>query len=72
MVQSNKYYKSRAVGVKFEEGLTTDRDISVLTVLKKHDAFNSSETPEVTWYEPLYSHTKTLTTNKIILKMKVH
>ena len=29
MVQSNKY-KSHAVGVTFEVGLTTDRDLSVL------------------------------------------
>ena len=48
MVQSNKYYKSRAVGVTSEVGLTTDRDLSVL---KKHDVFYSSEIPEVTWYE---------------------
>ena len=46
---------SRAVGVMSEVGLTTDRDLSVLTVLKKHDVFYSSEIPEVTWYEPLYN-----------------
>ena len=55
MVQSNKYYKSRAVGVTSEVGLSTDRDLSVLPVLKKHDIFYSSEIPEVTWYELLYN-----------------
>ena len=30
MVQSDKYYKSRAVEVTSEVGLTTDRDLSVL------------------------------------------
>ena len=55
MIQSNKYYKSCAVGVTSEVGLTTDRDLSVLTVHKKHDVFYSSEIPEVTWYEPLYN-----------------
>ena len=55
MEQSNKNYKSRAVGVMSEVGLTTDRDLSVLTVLKKHDVFYSSEILEVTWYEPLYN-----------------
>ena len=34
-VQSNKYYKSYAVGVTSKFGLTTDRDLSVLIVLKK-------------------------------------
>ena len=52
MVQSNKYYKSRAVGVTSEVGLTTDREFSVLPVLKKHNVFYSSEISEVTWYEP--------------------
>ena len=33
--------------------LTTDRDLSILTVFKKH-VFNSSEILEVTWYKPLY------------------
>ena len=37
MIQSNKYYKSCAVGVTSEVGLTTDRDLSVLTVHKKHN-----------------------------------
>ena len=61
MVQSNKYDKSRAVGVTSKVGLTTDRDLSVLTLLKKPDVFYSSEIPEVTWYEPLY--------NRIIFKI---
>ena len=34
------------------------RDLSVLTVLKKHDIFYSSELLEVTRYEPLYSNIK--------------
>ncbi len=55
MAQSHKYYKSRAVGVTSEVGLTTERDLSVLTVLKKHDVFYSSMIPEVTWYKPLYN-----------------
>ena len=33
MVQSNKYYKSRAVGVTSEVGLTTDRDLAEHCVL---------------------------------------
>ncbi len=55
MVQTNKYYKSRAVGVTSKVGLTTDQDLSVHTVLKKHDVFYSSEIPEVTWHEPRYN-----------------
>ena len=55
MVHLNKYYKSRAVGVTSEVGLTTDRDLSVLTVLKKHDVFYSYEIPQVTWYKSLYN-----------------
>ena len=55
MVQSKKYFKSRATGVTSEVGLTSDRDLSVLTVLKKYDVFYFSEIPEVTWYEPLYN-----------------
>ena len=35
VVQSNKYYKSHTVGVMSEVGLITDRDLSVLIVLKK-------------------------------------
>ena len=54
VVQSNEYYKSRADGVPPKVCLTTDRDFSVLTVLKKH-VFYSSEIPEVTWYEPQYN-----------------
>ena len=59
MVQSHKYYKFRAVGVKFEVGpklswSKLDRDLSVLAVLKKHDVFYSSEIPKVMWYGPLY------------------
>ena len=38
-----------------EVGLNTDRDLSVLTLLKKHDVFYSSDIPDVTWYEPLYN-----------------
>ena len=34
MVQSDKYYKSRAVGVMSEAGLTTDWDLYVLTCLR--------------------------------------
>ena len=56
VVQSNKYHKSCAVGVMSEVGLTTDRDLSVLPVLKKHNIFHSSKKPEVTWYEPLYNN----------------
>ena len=37
------------MGVASEVGLTTDRDLSVLTVFKKHDVFYTSEIPEVTW-----------------------
>ena len=48
MVQSNKYYKSHTVGVTSEVGLTIDRDLSVLTVFKKHNVLYSSEIPEVT------------------------
>ena len=55
MVQFNKYYKSCAVGVTSEVGLTTDRYLSVLTVLMKHDVFYLSEITEVTWYELLYN-----------------
>ena len=32
MEQSNKYYKSHAVGVTSEVGLTTDRDLSELSL----------------------------------------
>ena len=42
VVQSNKYYKSRAVGVTYEIGLTPDRVLSELTVLKKHDIFRDT------------------------------
>ena len=49
MVQFNKYYKSGVVGVTSEVGLTTDRDLSALTVLMKNDVFYSSAIPEVTW-----------------------
>ena len=34
VVQSNKYYKSHAVGVTFEIGLNTDRDLYVPTCLR--------------------------------------
>ena len=55
VIQSNKYYKSRVVGVTSEVGLTTDRDLAEPLVLKKHDVFYTSAIPEVTWYEPLYN-----------------
>ena len=55
VVLSDKYYKSRAVSITSKVGLTTDRDLSVLTVFKKHGVFYSYEIPEVTWYEPLYN-----------------
>ena len=55
VVQTNKYHKFHAVGVMSEVGLTTDRDLSELSVLRKHNDFNSSEIPEVTWYKPLYN-----------------
>ena len=128
VVQSNKYYMSRAVGVTSEVGLTTDRDLSVPifderptrrtsvaqglldssgrravaqtcqkqppeargndrparmpdcllkisarsrdlsvpTLLKKHDVFNTSDIPEVMWYEPLYNTKKWLMKNRIV------
>ena len=59
MVQSNEYYKSHTVSIMSKVGLTNDRDLSVLTVLKKHNVFYSSEIPEVTWYEPLYNRAQT-------------
>ena len=49
---------SHAVGVTSEVVLTTDRDLSVPTVLKKHDVFYTSEIPEVMRYEPLYNGEK--------------
>ena len=67
MVQSDKHYKSRAVGVTSEVGLTTDRDLSELSlsfsfcfflVLEKHGDFYTSTIPEVTWYESLYNSDK--------------
>ena len=39
MVQSDKYYKSCAVGVRSEVGLTTDRDLSVLMCLRNTTSF---------------------------------
>ena len=39
MVQSNKYIKSRAVGVTFEVGLTTDRDLAELLWLRNTTSF---------------------------------
>ena len=57
MVQSDKYYKSRAVGVASKVNLTT-----VLTEIfqyrpcaKKHSVFYISEILEITWYEQLYN-----------------
>ena len=55
MVQSNKYYKSRAVGLMSEVGLTTDWDLAEPFVLKKH-IFYTSSIPEVTWYKLLYNN----------------
>ena len=55
VVKSYKYHKSCAVGITSEDGLTTDRDLAELRVLKKHDVFYTSAIPEVTWYEPLYN-----------------
>ena len=55
VVQSNKYHKSHTVGVTSEVGLTTDRDLSVLPMPKKHNVFYSLEIPEVMWYKPLYN-----------------
>ena len=66
MPLSDKYYKSRAVGVTSEVGLTTDRRPSELSlcfsfyfpfsVLERHGVFYISMIPEVTWYEPLYNN----------------
>ena len=39
MVQSNKYYESRAVDVTSEVGLTTDQDLSVPTYLRNTTSF---------------------------------
>ena len=39
MVQLNKYYKSRAVGVKSEIGLTTDRDLAEPLCLRNTTSF---------------------------------
>ena len=47
VVQSNKYYKFRAVDVTSKVGRTTDQDLSVLAVLKKHISY-SSEIPGIT------------------------
>ena len=52
MVQSNKYYKTRAVGVTSEVDLTTDQDLGMK---KRHDVFYTSAIPEVTWYKSLYN-----------------
>ena len=49
------YYKSRAAGVTSEVGLTIDRYLWELFVLKKHDFFYTSTIPEVTWNGPLYN-----------------
>ena len=63
VVQSDKYYKSRADGVTSEVGqLLTEIFHSFLSlcfsasvVFKKHGAFYTSAISEVTWYEPLYN-----------------
>ena len=39
MVQSNKYYKSRTVGVTSEVGLTTDRDLAEVSCLRNTTSF---------------------------------
>ena len=39
MVQSNKYYKSHAVGVMSKVGLTTDRDLAEHTCLRNTMSF---------------------------------
>ena len=62
MVQSDKYYKSRAVWVTSEVGLLLT-EIFQSSVCSTSLLLHSSETqrllyaaiPEVTWYEPLYS-----------------
>ena len=54
--ESNKYYRSRVVGVTSEVGFTTDRDLLVFPGLKKYDVCYSSVIPEVTWCEPLYNN----------------
>ena len=43
-----------------EVGLTTESDLLVLTVLKKHDVFYSSKILEVMWYEPQYNTVSSL------------
>ena len=48
VVQSDKYYKSRAEGVTSEVRLTTDQDLAERPVLKKHDVFYTSAIPEAT------------------------
>ena len=69
VVQSYKYNKSRAVSVTSEVGLTTERNLSELSVsccfflfvsfyfyvLKKHGGFYTSTISEVTCYEPVYN-----------------
>ena len=57
MVQSNKYYKSHAVAVTSEVGLTTDRSLAEPSMLKKENVFYTSVFPEVTCYEPQYMFT---------------
>ena len=39
MVEANKYYKSRAVGVTSEVGLTTDRDLAEPMCLRNTTSF---------------------------------
>ena len=56
MVLSDKYYKSRAVGVTSEVDLTIAWDIAELNVLRKRDVVYTSAIPEVTWYELLYNN----------------
>ena len=66
VVQSNKYYKSRAVSVTSEVGLTTDRDLAEPTCLRNTMSFYTSTIPEVTWYEPLYNNKLTVYVTKLI------
>ena len=76
MVQSDKNYKSRAVGITSEVCLTTDRRpfraVSCFSfcfcicfpVLARHGVFHTSAIPEDMCYEPLYN---TLASHKTIL-----
>ena len=61
MIQSNKYYKSRDVGVTSEVGLLLteifQRSLSFcFCELQKLGISYTSLIPEFTWYEPLYNN----------------